>query len=201
MWPLTPPCGGLNCGVDFKGGSLIEFSTAPRPRRSSARIRDPLNDLGIGEVQVQGFTDRPQRHGALRNAGGRRRRRNAGARAGHDPSSSSGEDVRLRPRAKSSAPRCRASCSCWASSRCCAGIALMLLYIWFRFGFTFGAAAVIALAHDVILTFGLFADHADGIHAGGGRLDPHHHRLLDQRQDRRAGPRAREPAQVQEACR
>ena len=33
----------------------------------------------------------------------------------------------------------------------------MLLYIWFRFGFTFGAAAVTALAHDVILTFGLFA--------------------------------------------
>ena len=38
-----------------------------------------------------------------------------------------------------------------------AGIGLMLLYIWFRFGFTFGAAAVLALGHDVILTFGLFA--------------------------------------------
>jgi preprotein translocase SecF subunit len=38
-----------------------------------------------------------------------------------------------------------------------AGIALMLVYIWFRFGLTFGAAAVTALAHDVILTFGLFA--------------------------------------------
>jgi len=36
-------------------------------------------------------------------------------------------------------------------------IALVLGYIWFRFGFTFGVGAVTALAHDVILTFGLFA--------------------------------------------
>ena len=55
IWPLTPPCGGLNCGVDFKGGSLIEFST-DQPL-DIGRIRGPLNDLGIGEVQVQGFAD------------------------------------------------------------------------------------------------------------------------------------------------
>jgi preprotein translocase SecF subunit len=36
-------------------------------------------------------------------------------------------------------------------------IVLMLLYIWFRFGLTFGVGAVVALFHDVILTFGLFA--------------------------------------------
>jgi preprotein translocase SecF subunit len=36
-------------------------------------------------------------------------------------------------------------------------IFLMLLYIWFRFGLTFGVGAVVALFHDVILTFGLFA--------------------------------------------
>jgi preprotein translocase SecF subunit len=32
-----------------------------------------------------------------------------------------------------------------------------MVYIWIRFGFTFGAAAVLALAHDVLLTFGLFS--------------------------------------------
>jgi preprotein translocase SecF subunit len=36
-------------------------------------------------------------------------------------------------------------------------VGLMLLYIWFRFGLTFGVGAVVALFHDVILTFGLFA--------------------------------------------
>jgi len=36
-------------------------------------------------------------------------------------------------------------------------IGLMMVYIWFRFGLTFGLGAVAALFHDVILTFGLFA--------------------------------------------
>jgi preprotein translocase SecF subunit len=36
-------------------------------------------------------------------------------------------------------------------------IGLMLAFIWFRFGLKFGVGAIIALTHDVILTFGLFA--------------------------------------------
>ena len=57
--PFTPPCGGLNCGVDFQGGSLIEFSTAPRQISldDQETLRARLNRLGIGEVQVQGFQD------------------------------------------------------------------------------------------------------------------------------------------------
>src|SRR5262245_33689903 len=51
IFPLTPPCGGLNCGVDFKGGSMIEISTAPREVNHQA-LSD-LGDIGLGEVQVQ----------------------------------------------------------------------------------------------------------------------------------------------------
>ncbi|MBW3560705.1 MAG: protein translocase subunit SecF, partial [Proteobacteria bacterium] len=28
LYPPRPPCGGLNCGVDFKGGTVLELSTA-----------------------------------------------------------------------------------------------------------------------------------------------------------------------------
>ena len=37
------------------------------------------------------------------------------------------------------------------------GILMMMTYIWFRFGLTFGLGAAAALLHDVLLTFGLFA--------------------------------------------
>jgi preprotein translocase subunit SecF len=37
------------------------------------------------------------------------------------------------------------------------GIGMMMVYIWFRFGLTFGIGAAVALLHDVLLTFGLFA--------------------------------------------
>ena len=30
LYPFTPPCGGLACGIDFKGGTVLEISTAPR---------------------------------------------------------------------------------------------------------------------------------------------------------------------------
>ena len=26
VWPMTPPCGGLNCGVDFSGGLVVEIT-------------------------------------------------------------------------------------------------------------------------------------------------------------------------------
>ena len=37
VYPATPPCGGLNCGIDFRGGTVLELSTkAPAGRRRSA---------------------------------------------------------------------------------------------------------------------------------------------------------------------
>jgi preprotein translocase subunit SecF len=151
--PFTPPCGGLNCGVDFKGGSLIEISTAPQNVDHDA-LRS-LNDIGLGEVQVQGFTDPTA----------------AMVKYETPPSMSSdeaqaimraaiterlGEGVHFG-RADVVGAKVSGELFLLGAAALGAGITLMLLYIWFRFGFTFGAAAVTALAHDVILTFGLFA--------------------------------------------
>ena len=54
LFPLTPPCGGLNCGVDFKGGSLIEVRSDAGPADLSA-IREKVGSLGLGDVQIQNF--------------------------------------------------------------------------------------------------------------------------------------------------
>jgi len=153
VFPLIPPCGGLNCGVDFKGGTLIEFSTAPNPVDLS-RIRGPLNDLGIGEVQVQGFTNGTSAmvryetpEGADPNVIATRVQETISAQLG---------EVDFGRR-EVVGPKVSGELFLIGVAALLAGIGLMLLYIWFRFGFTFGAAAVLALAHDVILTFGLFA--------------------------------------------
>src|SRR3954469_9575816 len=52
--PFKPPCGGLACGIDFQGGTVLEISTAPKAVDLAA-ARSALGGLGIGDVQVQGF--------------------------------------------------------------------------------------------------------------------------------------------------
>lgn len=153
IMPLTPPCGGLNCGVDFKGGSLLEFSTAPR-EVDLAALRS-LNDVGFGEVQVQGFQDPTAamvRYETPPNV------ESAEAQATMRAAITErlGEGVRFG-RADVVGAKVSGELFLLGAAALLAGIGLMLVYIWFRFGLTFGAAAVTALAHDVILTFGLFA--------------------------------------------
>jgi preprotein translocase subunit SecF len=154
IWPLTPPCGGLNCGVDFKGGSLLEFSTDPRPLDLSL-VRGPLNDLGIGEVQVQAFTDGTSAMAKYETPEGADADATL-ARVQETIRERLGEDVQFGRR-EVVGPKVSGELFLLGVVALLAGITLMLVYIWFRFGFTFGAAAVLALAHDVVLTFGLFA--------------------------------------------
>ena len=68
----------------------------------------------------------------------------------------------------------------------------MLVYIWFRFELQFGLGAVVALFHDVILTFGLFAITQHRVLADLGRRHPDHHRLFDERHRRGASTALRE---------
>src|SRR5262245_60271184 len=55
--PFKPPCGGLNCGVDFTGGTVIGFATPGRPVNLQ-ELREVVGSLGVGEVRPQGFADR-----------------------------------------------------------------------------------------------------------------------------------------------
>lgn len=152
LYPFRPPCGGLNCGVDFRGGTVLELSTAPRPADVGV-IREALGGQGLGDVQVQAFggpTDALVRFETPLGV-------NA-ALAVEGVKDALVE--RLGPtqfaRTEVVGPRVSGELL-WSGvlAMLCA-FGLVLLYIWFRFGLTFGAAAIVALVHDVILTFGLF---------------------------------------------
>src|SRR3954471_11577274 len=54
LLPFKPPCGGVECGIDFKGGSVVEISTAPRAV-DLGKARAALSGIGLGDPQVQAF--------------------------------------------------------------------------------------------------------------------------------------------------
>lgn len=153
LFPLRPPCGGLNCGVDFRGGTVLELSTAPRPVDLGA-IRTTLGAQGLGDVQVQQFGEATDALVRFESPQGQ----NA-AQVVERVKAALVE--RLGPtnftRTEVVGPKVSGELFTAGLTALVVAIGLMLLYIWFRFGLTFGIGAVVALFHDVILTFGLFA--------------------------------------------
>ncbi len=153
LFPLTPPCGGLNCGIDFRGGTVLEISTAPKAVDLGA-VRGSLERMNLGDVQVQAF-------GAPSEAMVRFQ-----TPAGASPSDtvdrvkgalveSLGEVTFAR--ADVVGPKVSGELFQSGILALVLAIVLMLLYIWFRFELQFGIGAVVGLFHDVILTFGLIA--------------------------------------------
>jgi preprotein translocase SecF subunit len=151
--PFQPPCGGLNCGIDFTGGTVIELSTAPK-QVDLASARAAIDRLPLGDPQVQGFGDG--------TAAMVRYQPPAGANADQVAEQVRGALTQALGQVKFDAPDvvgAKVSGELFTSGLLALGLAilLMLIYIWFRFELQFGIGAVVALFHDVILTFGIIA--------------------------------------------
>jgi len=151
--PFRPPCGGLTCGIDFKGGSVLELTTAPAPA-DLGKIRGSLEALHLGDVQVQGFGSASSVMVRFQTPPGADANRTT-------------EAVRAQiaqavgpvkfTRADVVGPKVSGELLTHGVLALAGAILLMLLYIWFRFELQFGLGAVAALFHDVFLTFGLIA--------------------------------------------
>ena len=151
--PFEPPCGGLNCGIDFKGGTVLEFSTAPKPV-DLGLVRQTLAGKGLGDVQVQEFGSPTSAVVRFENPEGVTPDA-AVAAVRADLTRALGEVTFQRGDsigAKVSGELLQAGMMALGLA-----IVLMLIYIWFRFELQFGLGAVVGLFHDVILTFGLIA--------------------------------------------
>ncbi|HEY9217993.1 MAG TPA: protein translocase subunit SecF [Phenylobacterium sp.] len=151
--PFEAPCAGLNCGIDFKGGSVIEFSTAPKAV-DLPLVRATLANKGLGDVQVQQLGGPTSALVRFENPEGRSPDETvAGVRA--ELSKALGQ-VSFQ-RGDSVGAKVSGELFQKGLLALLLSIGLMLLYIWFRFELQFGLGAVVALFHDVILTFGLIA--------------------------------------------
>jgi preprotein translocase SecF subunit len=161
VWPGTPPCGGLNCGVDFKGGNLIELSTAPNDVDLGA-IRAGMEDLGLGDVQVQNYsvpgsdpTGRSHAMVRFETPDGITAQDNLNRVQDHLRQDLGGQVEFTRTEivgAQVSGELLQNGVMALVIA-----IGLMMVYIWFRFEWQYGVGAMVGLFHDVILTFGLFA--------------------------------------------
>ncbi len=151
--PFKGPCGGLNCGIDFKGGTVLEFSTAPKIV-DLAKVRAALAEKDLGDFRLQAFGDNTGAMVSFQNPPGR------------DANAAKSEIRREIERAlgtvkftNDATVGAKVSGELFTSglTALIVAIALMLVYIWFRFELQFGLGAVVALFHDVLLTFGLIA--------------------------------------------
>jgi preprotein translocase SecF subunit len=145
FWP------GLNMGIDFKGGTVLELNTGARPA-DLGKVRAAVSDLNLGDVQVQRF-------GADNDAVVRFQ-----TPAGADPgavassvktavSKALGQVTFLRTDVVG--PEVSGELEVKAVEALLTAVGLMLVYIWFRFELQFGLGAVVALFHDLTLSVGL----------------------------------------------
>ncbi len=189
---------GLNLGIDFKGGTSMELSTAPAPVDLAA-VRSTLGQLHIGDVQVQSIG---AQSGGVQGDVLVRFQTPTGA----DPNVTA---ARVKTALARSIPGVRFSSTqvvgpkvsgeLFRNGVLALGIAigLMLLYIWFRFELQFGLGAVVGPVprRDPVVRpvrrccgFEFSADHRRG--------HPDDHRLFDERHGGGVRPAAGEPAQV-----
>jgi len=144
---------GLNYGIDFKGGTLIEIRLENKDIKVS-NIRDSLRKINLGDVNVKNFgedsdflikiEEKLNNNEALIT------------KIKTTLNQDLNEEVNYR-RVESVGPK--VSAELLKSGVISIGLALlmMLFYIWFRFEWQFSLGSIIALFHDVIITVGIFS--------------------------------------------
>ena len=144
---------GLNYGIDFKGGTLIEVRIQNNDIRVSD-IRDSLNKLNLGDVNVKNFGEKSDFLIKIEKKLNNNETLISEIKTSLDQDLN--EEVNYR-RVESVGPK--VSAELLKSGIISIGLALlmMLFYIWFRFEWQFSLGSIIALFHDVIITLGVFS--------------------------------------------
>ncbi len=142
---------GLNLGIDFRGGILIEIRT--QGPADLEKLRATLIGLRLGEVQLQEFgRDTDVLVGIESQPGGAQ-----GQKIAVDKIKQAlPKDIDYR-RTEFVGPKVSGELSEAGVTAVALALVFMLIYIWFRFEWQFGVGAVVALSHDVLLTIGIFA--------------------------------------------
>ncbi|WP_374569947.1 protein translocase subunit SecF [Phenylobacterium sp.] len=153
LFPFKPPCGGLTCGIDFRGGTVLELSTAPAAV-DLAKARATLSAMEMGDVQVQAFGAPSSAMVRFQTPEGQSSAQTVEA-VKAKLTEALGKVTYVRTDVVG--PKVSGELLRGGVLALLLAIFLMLIYIWFRFELQFGLGAVAALFHDVILTFGLIA--------------------------------------------
>ncbi|MCG8545486.1 MAG: protein translocase subunit SecF, partial [Alphaproteobacteria bacterium] len=143
---------GLNLGIDFLGGVMLEVKT--KGPADIADLRSRVSGLNLGDVSLQEFGEPDVVLIRLqRQEGGDNAQQEAVAKV----KEAIDDSVVEYRRTELVGPTVGAELQESAFWAVVAAIGAILLYIWFRFEWQFGVGAVTALFHDVVSTIGLFS--------------------------------------------
>ena len=147
---------GLNFGIDFTGGTVIEVQTPAIP--DLAKIRSDLNGLGLGDISLQSFGGERDLMLRMRQQEGGPEAQQAAlakVRATLDAEFSEGQvDYR---RTEFVGPQVGKELKRTGAIAMLVAVLGIMGYIWVRFEWQYGVGAMLALLHDVIGIIGLFS--------------------------------------------
>jgi len=150
---------GLNFGVDFAGGQMIQVTFTQDEVAPIAELREDIATLGVAGASIQRFGDENQVSIRMRVT----------EVSGDDPALATAVSTRVTQMIQSEHEGARidavdsvsgkVSGELFQAGALALGLAMVAisLYIWLRFEWQFGVGALFALFHDVALTFGFFA--------------------------------------------
>jgi preprotein translocase subunit SecF len=140
---------GLNLGIDFRGGTLMEVQSKSGPVNLE-ELRGTLEGLELGEVHLQEFGSAsdiliriPQQPGG----------EEAQQAAAQKIRSTLGDTVDYR-RVEVVGPSVSGELLSYGAIGLLLAVVAILVYLWFRFEWQFALGAMIANMHDIVLTIG-----------------------------------------------
>ena len=143
---------GLNFGIDFKGGTLIELRSSDN-KINVSNLRDKLSEMNLGDVSVKKFGNDQDFLIKFENKDAKK---NIVEEIKINLDKSFGDNFDFR-RGENVGPKVSSELLRKGIIAISVSLAAMLFYIWIRFEWQFSLGAIIALFHDVLVTLGLFS--------------------------------------------
>jgi preprotein translocase subunit SecF/SecD/SecF fusion protein len=142
----------FNYGVDFTGGTVIEVQSKTGPA-DIAQLRDKLNRLGVGSVQIQSFGAPTDVLIRVEQQKGAEADQKAAITKVTEALGAQYEQRRL----ESVGPAVSSELRWTGFMAVVAGLLAIVAYVWLRFEWQFALGAIVALTHDVLIVAGIFS--------------------------------------------
>jgi len=142
---------GLNFGIDFTGGTLIELQSKSR-QSNIAAVREKANALGFGEAEVQEFGSAGELSVRFRLQSGGEAAQSAVVQKARETFEGEYEFRRV----ETVGPRVSGELVQSGTIGVILSVLAVLLYLWFRFERELALGSIVGTLHDIVLTIGFF---------------------------------------------
>ena len=144
---------GLNYGIDFKGGTLIELR-ADNTNINISEIRTSLNSMNLGDINVKEFGK--DNDFLIKIEQRADNDNNLIPKIKQTLINNLNAEINFR-RVENVGPKVSSELLQSGIIAISLSLAAMLFYIWIRFEWQFSVGSIIALFHDIVITIGIFS--------------------------------------------